>query len=133
MIRKIHLLMTCLLCAFFVIAPARGARSLIESRQSVEPDKVKFAVIGDTGTGERNQFGVAQSMDKVYEQEPFGFVLRKGDIKRDDPLLAAGNDEVCHFMLFDVEEDEARFRAIDINGAVIDQGVISAKPNVNGQ
>jgi hypothetical protein len=36
-------------------------------------------------------------------------------------------------MLFDIEEDEARFRAIDINGAVIDQGVISAKPYVNGQ
>jgi hypothetical protein len=304
MILKINLLMTCLLCAFFVMAPARGARSFIESKRSVEPDKIKFAVIGDTGTGERNQFGVAQSMDKAYQQEPFGFVLmlgdniygsvnsrafrerfeqpyrnlimhgvkfqavlgnhdkggleketgyeqfnmigkrfytftrgsgtkseplaqffaldssrmdedqlawlekelaasqatwkipffhhpiyssgrkhgsdlklrraleplftrygvrvalsghdhiyerinpqegviyfvsgsggqlRKGDIKRDDPLFAAGNDEVCHFMLFDIEEDEARFRAIDINGAVIDQGVISAKPYVNGQ
>jgi predicted MPP superfamily phosphohydrolase len=298
MIRKIYLPMTCLLCAFFVIAPARGARSLAET------DKIKFAVIGDTGTGESDQFGVAQSMDRAYQQEPFGFVLmlgdniygsvnsrafrerfeqpyrnliahgvkfqavlgnhdkggsvketgygqfnmigrrfytftrgsgikgeplaqffgldssrmdeeqlawlekelaasqavwkipffhhpiyssgrkhgsdmklrraleplftrygvrvalsghdhiyerikpqegifyfvsgsggqlRKGDIKRNDPLFAAGNDEVCHFMLFDVEENEARFRAIDINGAVIDQGVISAKPDVNGQ
>jgi hypothetical protein len=298
MIRKIYLLMICLLCAFFVIAPARGARTL------AEPDNIKFAVIGDTGTGENNQFWVAQSMDKTYRQEPFGFVLmlgdniygsvnsrafqerfeqpyrnliahgvkfqavlgnhdkggseketgygrfnmtgqrfytftsgsgttgeplaqffgldssrmdedqlawlekelaashatwkipffhhpiyssgrkhgsdlklrrtleplftrygvrvalsghdhiyerikpqegviyfvsgsggqlRKGDIKRDDPIFAAGNDQVCHFMLFDIKEDEARFRAIDINGAVIDQGVISAKPEVNGQ
>jgi hypothetical protein len=36
-------------------------------------------------------------------------------------------------MLFGVEADEMRFRAIDINGAVIDQGVIGAKQNVNGQ
>ncbi|HEX5081233.1 MAG TPA: metallophosphoesterase [Blastocatellia bacterium] len=298
MIRKIYLLMICLLCAFLVIATARGARTL------TEPDNIRFAVIGDTGTGESNQFEVAQSMIKVYQQEPFGFVLmlgdniygsinsrafqerfeqpyrnlithgvkfravlgnhdkggseketgyerfnmigrrfytftsgsgtkgeplaqffgldssrmdedqlawlekelaasnaiwkipffhhpiyssgrkhgsdmklrraleplftrygvrvalsghdhiyerikpqegiiyfvsgsggqlRKGDIKRNDPIFAAGNDQVCHFMLFDIKEDEARFRAIDINGAVIDQGVISAKPEVNGQ
>lgn len=62
MIRKIYLLTTCLLCAFFVIAPARGARSL------AEPDKIKFAVIGDTGTGESNQFGVAQITIRFIHQ-----------------------------------------------------------------
>ncbi|HEX5176099.1 MAG TPA: alanine--tRNA ligase-related protein, partial [Chthoniobacteraceae bacterium] len=36
---------------------------------------IRFAVIGDTGTGESNQFEVAQSMIKVYQQEPFGFEL----------------------------------------------------------
>jgi hypothetical protein len=36
-------------------------------------------------------------------------------------------------MLFEVEADEMRFRAIDTNGSVIDQGVIGAKRNVNGQ
>jgi hypothetical protein len=36
-------------------------------------------------------------------------------------------------MLFEVEGDDMRFRAIDINGMAIDQGVISAKRNLNGQ
>jgi calcineurin-like phosphoesterase family protein len=304
MMGKIYLLISCLLFAFFEIASSRGERGLIESKQTVAPDKITFAVMGDTGTGEKNQLAVAQRMEKVYEQEPFGFVLmlgdniygsvnsrafqerferpyhnliahgvsfqavlgnhdeggaekeigygqfnmiggrfytftrgsvtngrplaqffaldssrmdgeqlawlekelavsqatwkipffhhpiyssgrahgsdlrlrreleplftrygvrvalsghdhiyerikpqegivyfvsgsggklRKGDIRRDDPLFDAGNDEVCHFMLFEVEADEMRFRAIDINGAVIDQGVIGAKQNVNGQ
>jgi predicted phosphodiesterase len=304
MMRKIYFLMTCLLFIFFEIASAHSDRSLIESNQTAAADKITFAVIGDTGTGEKNQFAVAQRMEKVYEQERFGFVLmlgdniygsvnsrafqerferpyqnliahgvkfqavlgnhdkggaekevgyrqfnmvgkrfytftrgsatnggplaqffaldssrmdgeqlawlekelavsqatwkipffhhpiyssgrahgsdlrlrreleplftrygvrvalsghdhiyerikpqegvvyfvsgsggklRKGDIRRDDPLFAAGNDEVCHFMLFEVAADEMRFRAIDINGSVIDQGVIGANRNVNGQ
>jgi predicted phosphodiesterase len=69
----------------------------------------------------------------IYFVSGSGGQLRKGDIRRNDPLFAAGNDEVCHFMLFEVEADEMRFRAIDINGAVIDQGMISAKRSVNGQ
>jgi predicted phosphodiesterase len=302
--RKIYILMTCLLFTFFEIASARGDRGLIESKQTAASDEITFAVIGDTGTGEKNQFAVAQRMEKVHEQEPFGFVLmlgdniygsvnsrafqerfeqpyhnliahgvkfqavlgnhdkggaekevgygqfnmiggrfytfthgsgidsmplaqffaldssrmdgeqlawlekelavsqatwkipffhhpiyssgrkhgsdlrlrreleplftrygvrvalsghdhiyervkpqegiiyfvsgsggklRKGDLRRDDPLFAAGNDEVCHFMLFEVKADEVRFRAIDINGVAIDQGVINAKRNLNGQ
>jgi len=69
----------------------------------------------------------------IYFVSGSGGKLRKGDIRRNDPLFAAGNDEVCHFMLFEIEADEIHFRAIDINGAVIDQGVVSAKRNVNGQ
>jgi 3',5'-cyclic AMP phosphodiesterase CpdA len=69
----------------------------------------------------------------IYFVSGSGGKLRKGDIRHDDPLFAAGNDEVCHFMLFEVEGDDMRFRAIDINGMAIDQGVISAKRNLNGQ
>lgn len=69
----------------------------------------------------------------IYFVSGSGGKLRKGDIRRNDPLFAAGNDEVCHFMFFEIEADEIHFRAIDINGAVIDQGVISAKRNVNGK
>src|SRR5262245_2647458 len=79
MMRKIYLLMICPLCAFFVIASESGARCLIESKQTDATDKITFAVIGDTGTGKKNQLGVALSMGRVYEQEPFGLVLMLGD------------------------------------------------------
>jgi ABC-type phosphate transport system ATPase subunit len=71
--------MICLLFTFFEIASARGDRGLIALKQTAASDKITFAVIGDTGTGEKDQFAVAQRMEKVYEQEPFGFVLMLGD------------------------------------------------------
>jgi hypothetical protein len=51
--------MTCLLFTFFEIAPARWDRGLIESKQTASSDEITFAVIGDTGTGEKDQFAVA--------------------------------------------------------------------------
>jgi predicted MPP superfamily phosphohydrolase len=69
----------------------------------------------------------------VYFVSGSGGKLRKGDLRRNDSLFAAGNDEVCHFMLFEVDPEEIRFRAIDMRGAVIDQGVISATINENGR
>lgn len=40
---------------------------------------LRFAVIGDTGTGDKYQFAVAKQMDAEYERDPFGFVLMLGD------------------------------------------------------
>ena len=40
---------------------------------------VKFAVIGDNGTGDKPQYEVAEQMEKAHEQFPFGFVLMMGD------------------------------------------------------
>ena len=54
--------------------------------------------------------------------------LRRGNINRKDPLMAAGNDEECHFVLFDVRRDRIAFRAIGQSGEEIDSGVISDRP-----
>src|SRR2546423_13643993 len=40
---------------------------------------VRFAVIGDSGTGERPQFEVASLMMKYHDVFPFEFVLMLGD------------------------------------------------------
>ena len=40
---------------------------------------VRFAVIGDSGTGERAQYDLAQQMAKYHEKFPFDFVLMLGD------------------------------------------------------
>src|SRR5260370_38098171 len=40
---------------------------------------VRFAVIGDSGTGERAQYEVGQQMGKYREKFPFDFVVMLGD------------------------------------------------------
>lgn len=51
------------------------------------PDSVKFAVIGDNGTGERAQYEVADTMTKVRAAFPYDFVIMLGD------NLYGGQDE----------------------------------------
>ena len=45
----------------------------------LKPRSVRFALIGDCGTGERPQYEVAQQMAKIHEKFPFDFVLMLGD------------------------------------------------------
>jgi 3',5'-cyclic AMP phosphodiesterase CpdA len=42
-------------------------------------NSAKFAVIGDNGTGERQQFEVAAQMLRVHETFPYSFVIMLGD------------------------------------------------------
>ena len=43
------------------------------------PDSVKFAVIGDMGSGERPQYEVGEQMAAVRKRFPFDFVITVGD------------------------------------------------------
>jgi predicted phosphodiesterase len=43
------------------------------------PNSVRFAIIGDSGTGERPQFEVARQMEMIHKDFPFDFVLMLGD------------------------------------------------------
>src|SRR5262245_19915337 len=43
------------------------------------PDSVRFAAIGDNGTGERPQVEVAQQMVKAHATFPFDLVIMLGD------------------------------------------------------
>jgi len=45
----------------------------------VKPGSVRFAIIGDSGTGEHPQFEVAQQMVTFRKDFPFDFVLMMGD------------------------------------------------------
>lgn len=42
--------------------------------------EITFAVLGDNGSGGRNQMGVATQMAQTYEATPYGLVLLAGDI-----------------------------------------------------
>ena len=67
-----------LLAAVFVLAAAA-----VEGRQGATlpaaADSVKFAVIGDNGTGDAPQYAVGQQMDAARATFPFSFVLMLGD------------------------------------------------------
>jgi 3',5'-cyclic AMP phosphodiesterase CpdA len=45
----------------------------------LKPKSVHFAVIGDSGTGERSQYEVGEQMAKYREKFPYDFVLMLGD------------------------------------------------------
>lgn len=45
----------------------------------LEPKSIRFAVIGDSGTGERAQYEIAEKMDLYHETVNFDFVLMLGD------------------------------------------------------
>ncbi len=47
---------------------------------SVSEDWVRFAVLGDNGTGGRNAMDIARQMARTYEETPYGLVVLLGDI-----------------------------------------------------
>ena len=42
-------------------------------------DKIRFAVIGDWGTGDRDEIGVANQIFAAHQRKPFDFVISAGD------------------------------------------------------
>ncbi|MDD5541690.1 MAG: metallophosphoesterase [Acidobacteriia bacterium] len=50
-----------------------------EFKFSLKPDSVRFAAIGDMGTGEPPQYETAQQMLKARQTFPFDFVIMLGD------------------------------------------------------
>jgi len=68
--------------AAFVSCAALAAISLLLSQEStlpLKPDSVRFAVIGDMGTGKKPQYEVAEQMVRNRQKFPFDFVIALGD------------------------------------------------------
>src|SRR5262245_48844356 len=51
----------------------------LEIRLPQKPDSVRFAVIGDSGTGEKAQYDVGRKMEESRKLFPYTFVLMLGD------------------------------------------------------
>jgi 3',5'-cyclic AMP phosphodiesterase CpdA len=63
----------------FVAAAASAALFAQSSPLPNKSDSLKFAAIGDNGTGDRPQYDVAQQMTKVHATFPFDLVIMLGD------------------------------------------------------
>jgi len=57
--------------------------------------------------------------------------VAEGTLDRSDASLLAGNDSVCHFMLFTLTPSEAAFRAISAKGEVLDSGTLPLRAPQN--
>ncbi len=68
------------LAASSLAAQARAAQQGPgELKLPLKPGSVRFAVIGDSGTGEKPQYEIAQKMAAFHMRFPFEFVLMLGD------------------------------------------------------
>lgn len=60
--------------------PQKPSGSLsVASPLPLKPGSVRFAVIGDSGSGDKYQYEVAQQMETSHQKFPFGFVIMLGD------------------------------------------------------
>src|SRR5258706_5952945 len=59
-------------------APAQQNGSGLDLRLPLESDSVRFAVIGDTGTGDRDQSEVAQLLETYRKAVKYEFVIMLG-------------------------------------------------------
>src|SRR5579871_720380 len=64
-------------CVFFLLASLSAPAADI--RLPDKPRAVRFAVIGDNGTGEAPQYEVAEQMARCHDLFPFDFVIMLGD------------------------------------------------------
>ena len=65
------------LAMLLVVAPA--AMPADDLKLPLKQDSIKFAVIGDTGTGDKNQQAVAKQLTAWRAKFPYDFVLMLGD------------------------------------------------------
>lgn len=65
--------------AALVLAAAAFSGSATDRALPLKPGSVRFAVIGDSGTGERAQYEIGARMAAFHREFPFTFVLMLGD------------------------------------------------------
>jgi hypothetical protein len=101
---------------------ARTHGSTLKLREVLEPLFIKYNVSlvlnGHDHTYER----IKPQNGILYFVEGSSGQLRKGDLRKDSPLTAAGNDTDRAFMLMEIDGDTLTFNTISRTGAVIDSG-----------
>ena len=78
-IMRFSLLFVLMLVAFALATPSALIAQNINLTVPMKQGSVKFAVIGDTGTGDNHQLAVAKQLTSARAQFPFDFVIMNGD------------------------------------------------------
>src|ERR1700694_4159832 len=63
----------------FLFAQNQQDASAVPLKLPLKPKSVRFAAIGDNGTGTREQYDVAAQMERFHQRFPFEFVIMLGD------------------------------------------------------
>jgi hypothetical protein len=61
------------------VAQPGGAAGVAAAQQPAKQPEVKFAILGDTGTGGRDQYEIGQKLTATHGTFPFEFVILLGD------------------------------------------------------
>jgi 3',5'-cyclic AMP phosphodiesterase CpdA len=73
------ILFVLILTVFALAMPAALTAQSLKLTLPIKSGSVKFAVIGDTGTGDSHQMAVAKQLNTARAQFPFDFVIMLGD------------------------------------------------------
>ena len=113
------------------VAPQTASASKLDIRIPLQEKSVRFAVIGDSGTGDRAQNEVAQRMEAYRQATKFDFVIMLGDniygshspkdfVKKFEqpykPLLDAGVKFYASLGNHDDPDDERLYKPFNMGG-----------------
>jgi predicted phosphodiesterase len=119
------------LTATFALAQNGPPPQQLDLHLPLEQGSVRFAVIGDSGTGDREQYDIAEEMEKYREKVNFDFVIMLGDniygghnaedMKRKfeipyKPLLDAGVKFYASLGNHDDPSTEILYKPFNMNG-----------------
>jgi predicted phosphodiesterase len=112
-------------------ASAQTRNDALDVRLPLQQQSVRFAVIGDSGTGDKPQYEVAEQMERYRQKVGFDFVLMLGDniygghrpkdfVKKFEqpykPLLDAGVKFYAVLGNHDDPNDERLYKPFNMNG-----------------
>ena len=93
-------------------------------RASLEPIFVRYGVAAVFSGHDHIYERIRPQRGVQYFVSGAGGKLRRGNINRQSPLFAAGNDSVHSFMYVEVTRDQLRFWAVDVASRVLDHGAL---------
>jgi predicted phosphodiesterase len=75
--RRVLLIATALVCVGLLHGEAQSGQPVVQL--PMRANSIKFAVMGDTGTGDRAQYETAATLVNAWKKFPFTFVIMLGD------------------------------------------------------
>jgi 3',5'-cyclic AMP phosphodiesterase CpdA len=111
--------------------PAPSSAGNLDLRLPLEKNSVRFAVIGDSGTGDRDEYDVAKQMESYWQKVKFDFVIMLGDniygghspqdfVRKFEqpykPLLDAGVKFYASLGNHDNPDDERLYKPFNMGG-----------------
>ena len=121
--------------AFFhhpIYSSADRHGSKVELRAELEPLLVRHGVDAAFSGHDHVYERVKPQQGVQYFVSGVGSKPRRGDLERDSPLLAYGNDETSSFISIEVTPERFSFKTIDIGGHVIDTGALAPRAMARG-
>lgn len=101
--------------------------SKLDLRSELEPILIRHGVDAAFSGHDHVYERVKPQQGVQYFVSGVGSKPRRGDLERDSPFLAYGNDETSSFISVEITPQRFSFKTIDIGGRVIDSGELTPR------